>query len=36
LVEVEPVARPEPAGEDAVAQFVGRLGPDRGADQFDI
>ena len=36
LVEVEPVSRPEPAGEDAVAQLVGRLGPDGGADQFDI
>ncbi len=36
LVEVEPVARPQPAGEDAVAQLVGRLGPNGGADQFDI
>jgi len=36
LVEVEPVPRLQSAREDAVAQLVGRLGPDGGADQFDI
>ena len=36
LIEVEPVAWPEPAREDAVPQLVGRLGPNGGADQFDI
>ena len=35
-VEVQAVARLQPAGEDAVAQLVGRLGPDGGRDQFDI
>ena len=30
LVEVEAVARLQPAGEDPVAQLVGRLGPDGG------
>ena len=36
LVEVQAVARLEPAGEDPVAQFVGRLGPDGGRNEFDI
>ena len=36
LVEVESVPRLQSAREDAVAQLVGRLGPDGGADQFDI
>ena len=36
LVEVQAVTRLEPAGQDPVAQLAGRLGPDGGADQFDI
>ena len=36
LVEVEAVTRLEPAGQDPVAQFVGRLGPDGRRDEFDI
>ena len=36
LVEVQAVARLEAAGEDPVAELVGRLGPDGTADQFDI
>jgi hypothetical protein len=36
LLEVEPVTGPEATGEDPVPQLVGRLGPDGGADQFDI
>jgi len=35
-LEVEPVTGPEAPGEDPVPQLVGRLGPDGGADQFDI
>jgi hypothetical protein len=35
-LEVQAVAGPQPAGEDPVAELAGRLGPDGGADQFDI
>jgi hypothetical protein len=36
VVQVQAVTRLEPSGEDPVAQFVGRLGPDGGRDEFDI
>ncbi len=36
LVEVETVPRPQPPGQDPVAQLVGGLGPDSRAYQFDI
>ncbi len=36
LIEVQAVTRLQPAGEDPVAQLVGRLGPDGGRDKFDI
>ena len=36
LVEIEAVAGLQAAGQDPVTQFAGRLGPDGGADQFDI
>jgi hypothetical protein len=36
LIEVQAVTRLEPAGEDPVSEFAGRLGPDGGRDEFDI
>ena len=36
LIEVETVSGLEPAGQDPVAQLVGRLGPDGGRNEVDI